>query len=67
MFLILKFLDSLTFDNIFLVNFYISYQNFCFFFQLLDLLPEIILLFFILYSLVSLFNDKKHTGFQYYR
>lgn len=67
MFLIFNFLKDLTLDNFFLVNFYISYQNFCLFFQLLDVLPEVLLLFFILYSLVSLFNDKKHGGVQYYR
>lgn len=61
------FFKNIILDNFFLVNFYISYQNFCLFFQLLDLLPEIALLFFILYSLVSLFNDKAQSDFQYYR
>ena len=67
MLLIFFLLDNLTLDHLFFVNFYISYQSFCLFFQLLDLLPEILLLFFILFSLVGLFNDKTQSELQYYR
>ena len=60
------FADNFFFENIFLVNFYISYQNFCFFIKVLDLLPEIILLVFILFGLLNIFSDKKYSIFQYY-
>ena len=54
-------------ENLFLVNFYISYQNFCFFFKGLDLLPECILLFCLMYGLISIFNDRDNSFLQYYR
>lgn len=50
-----------------MVNFYISYQNFCFFIKIIDLLPELLLLLFILYGLINLFKDKNYSIFQYYR
>jgi NADH-quinone oxidoreductase subunit N len=67
MFLILNPIVSSTLDYLFLVNFYISYQNFCLFFQLWDLFPEITLLFFLAFSLVSLLNDTEQSASQYYR
>ena len=58
---------ALNVENIFSVNFYISAQNFCFFFKGLDFLPECCLLFFLLYGLVSIFNDQSSSFLQYYR
>jgi hypothetical protein len=33
----------------------------------LDFIPEILLVFFLLYGIVALFNDVENTVFQYYR
>jgi hypothetical protein len=33
----------------------------------LELLPELLLVLYILYSLVSIFNDLEQSMFQYYR
>lgn len=53
-------------ENIFKINFYIKdyiIVNEWFF----ELLPEIFILFFILYNLINLFNDVKKSIFQYYK
>ena len=53
-------------ESIFQLNFYVKdyfiVSEYCF-----KCLPEICLIFFILYTLVTLFNDIKYSLFQYYK
>ena len=34
---------------------------------IIEILPELLLLFFIFFSLINMFNDKKNSIFQYYK
>ena len=60
------FFKNINLEKIFLNNFYVEnyfiQSNWYF-----EFLPEIILSFFILYSLVTIFNDLDKTFYQYYR
>jgi hypothetical protein len=65
-FLIFLNLININLEKIFFTNFYI--KNY--FFELnwiIEFLPELILITFILYSLVSIFNDEKKIILQFYR
>ena len=50
-----------TMENIYHYDFKLSYSIF------IEILPELLLLFFIFYSLINLFNDKNNSIFQYYK
>lgn len=74
------FVLSILIEKIMFTPFFMKY-NFFFFFEnnfyhsnsnfnetlILEVLPEFSLIFFIFYSLVNLFNDKKTIIFQYYK
>ena len=53
-------------ENVFKINFYnkgfLIVSEWFF-----ELLPEIFLLFFILYTLISMFNDRINARFQFYK
>ena len=61
-----NYLILITIESIFQLNFYVKdyfiVSEYCF-----KCLPEICLMFFILYTLVTLFNDIKYSLFQYYK
>jgi NADH-quinone oxidoreductase subunit N len=48
-------------DNIYYYDFIINY------FIFIEVLPELLLLLFIFYSLINMFNDKNSSIFQYYK
>ena len=48
-------------DNIYYYGFIINY------FIFIEVLPELLLILFIFYSLVNIFNDKNSSIFQYYK
>ena len=74
------FILSVIIEKVLFVPLFLKY-NFFFFFEnnfyhnnigfnetlILEILPECFLTFFIFYSLVSIFNDKKTVIFQYYK
>lgn len=59
-------INNINLEKIFFNNFYIDnyFINSSWYFEFL---PEIILIFFILYNLISIFNDLNKTFFQFYR
>ncbi len=61
-----KYLILIYIENIFKLNFYLKdyliVSEYCF-----KCLPEICLIFFILYTLITLFQDIKYSLFQYYK
>jgi NADH-quinone oxidoreductase subunit N len=62
----LTFFKNINLENFFLHNFYaeIYFIEYNWYFEFL---PEIFLIFFILYNLITIFNDVNKTFFQYYR
>jgi len=59
-------LEYLVLEDFFIVNFFISYQNYCFFNEFLGVFPEFLLLCFILQGLVNFYCDKTYGTFQVY-
>lgn len=55
------------FDTVFLANFYLQSYGFFFIFYLFPILPECTLTFFLIYSLISFFQDKVQTSFIFFR
>ena len=53
-------------ENIFKINFFLK-NHIIVIEELVELIPELLILFFILYNLVNLFNDKYYSIFQYYK
>lgn len=62
----LTFFKNINLENFFLHNFYaeIYFIEYNWYFEFL---PEIFLVLFILYNLITIFNDVNKTFFQYYR
>ena len=52
-------------EKFFLINYGSSFQSFCFSLKIMDLLPELFMLIFILYALINSNFDKINKTVQY--